>query len=128
VRPIDITIGQRIAQLIFKPFYCPTLELAHHLSPTVQNDGAFGSTDIVSSVDPTRIRHSDVATTDLHSSMPALPKMPYNIYLSNDPFDGIYQIQIRDFGSHATMGMILKQCGVRNLPQLTDIIPSQPAS
>jgi len=54
--------------------------------------------------------------------------MPYNIYLSQDPFDDIFQIQVDDFGTHATMGMIFHQCPYRHLPQLKDILPSQPCS
>jgi hypothetical protein len=58
----------------------------------------------------------------------SLPQMPYNIFLSADPFDDVIQISIRDFGSHQLLGFVLQQCPFRNLPQLKDILPSQPAS
>ncbi len=44
-RPLDISIGQKIAQLIFKPYSTPTLEAVTQLSHTTQQDGGFGSTD-----------------------------------------------------------------------------------
>jgi hypothetical protein len=36
--------------------------------------------------------------------------MPYNIYLSADPFDDVIQISVKNFGFHATMGFILRPC------------------
>jgi hypothetical protein len=44
-----------------------------------------------------------------HSNL-TIPEMPYNIYLSEDPFDDHIQIQITDFSTHETMGMILQEC------------------
>jgi hypothetical protein len=56
------------------------------------------------------------------------PHMPYNIYLSTDPFDDVIPITVTDFGTHATMGMVLEWCSARNHPKLINILPSNPAS
>jgi hypothetical protein len=55
-------------------------------------------------------------------------EMPYNIFLSTDPFDDVITVTVKDFGAHDTMGMVLAQCEHRNRPRLRDIIPSQPCS
>jgi len=54
--------------------------------------------------------------------------MPYNIYLSMDPFIDHIQIHVDIFGTHSTMGFIFEHCSTRNKPQLVNIINSQPAS
>jgi hypothetical protein len=54
--------------------------------------------------------------------------MPYNIILSQDPFDDTLTLAVKDYGSHTTMGLILNQCDNRNRPKIINIIPSQPCS
>jgi hypothetical protein len=54
--------------------------------------------------------------------------MPYNIYLSQDPFNDHIELLVTDFGSHDTMGMVLHQCPHWNRPQLVDILPGNPMS
>ena len=39
-----------------------------------------------------------------------LPDLPYNIFLSQDPFDDYVTLQVDDFGSHITMGMVFTEC------------------
>lgn len=57
-----------------------------------------------------------------------LLSLPYNVILSNDPYDDVLQICIKDFGTNPTMGMILQQDSTHLAPQLLNILPSQPCS
>jgi hypothetical protein len=52
--------------------------------------------------------------------------MPYNIILSNDPYDDVIQLSILDFGTHPYMGLILQQPPHALAPQLSDIHPGEP--
>ncbi len=113
--PILIKYGDQVAQILFKNVSTPTLLTSTVLTESVRNTDGFGSTD----------RLKIAALEDL--SQP-LPPMPYNIYLSEDPFDDVIAIAIDDFGCHSTMGLVLQHCPYRNRPQLMDILPSQPAS
>jgi hypothetical protein len=141
---VNIAIGQKVAQIIFKPYLSPRLELTNNLSDTTCQDGGFGSTDntmieVEHYVDTPTTRTTKVLQSSTEASMPhcitteesitsSLPQMPCNIFLSADPFDDVIQISIRDFGSHQLLGFVLHQCPFRNLPQLKDVLPSQPAS
>jgi dUTP pyrophosphatase len=42
---VNIAIGQKVAQIIFKPYLSPTLEFTNDLTDTTRQDGGFGSTD-----------------------------------------------------------------------------------
>ena len=110
-----INVGDRIAQLIFHNISTPVLLQEDQLDRTGRSDQGFGSTGINAS--------------QINRTVELLPyHMPYNIYLSPDPFDDVISIAIQDFGSHDTMGMKLQQCMLRNRPKLIDIMPSQPCS
>jgi dUTP pyrophosphatase len=121
---IRVTKGDRIAQLLFLQCSTPQLNLQPTLNITERADNGFGS----SGGAPTPLVRHNNASEEPAMVGPDLPKMPYNIYLSADPFDDIIKISVRDFGTHDTMGMIFHPCPYRNLPILKDIIPSQPGS
>jgi len=121
---IRVVKGDRIAQLVFLRHSTPTLQIVPTLQTTDRAEKGFGS----SGGTPTAAVHNLTASPETIQHGPDLPKMPYNIYLSEDPFDDVISIPVRDFGTHATMGMIFHQCPYRNLPILKDIIPSQPGS
>jgi dUTP pyrophosphatase len=129
---IPIIIGQKIAQIIFKPFVSPECLVTDVLDETLRGQGGFGSTDTAAVVRPLIAEQIINETTQPSlvptAPAPAIPDLPCNIILSTDPFDDIIPILIKDFGSHATMGMVFQQCPYRNGPQLRDILPSQPAS
>ena len=147
-KPIQIKAGERVAQILFKQVSLPNLVTTKALSVTERNDHGFGSTDPVPNEPhtiPTPVvpsqpnivarsclagtgSNDESSDTSATTAVADLPPMPYNIYLSTDPFDDVIPIAIDDFGSHATMGMVLQQCPVRNRPQLVNILPSNPAS
>eukprot|EP00590_Aulacoseira_subarctica_P009283 CAMPEP_0172419932 /NCGR_PEP_ID=MMETSP1064-20121228/6327_1 /TAXON_ID=202472 /ORGANISM="Aulacoseira subarctica , Strain CCAP 1002/5" /LENGTH=1080 /DNA_ID=CAMNT_0013159633 /DNA_START=39 /DNA_END=3281 /DNA_ORIENTATION=+ len=147
-KPIQIKAGERVAQILFKQVSLPNLVTTKALPTTERNDQGFGSTDLgpnephtiptpVVPSQPNIVVRSSIDTTGptdesieipVTTAVTDLPPMPYNIYLSTDPFDDVIPIAIDDFGSHATMGMVLQLCPVRNRPQLVNILPSNPAS
>jgi len=148
-KPFPVKSGDCIAQLLFKHVSTPKFIATKALPPTDRADRGFGSTDTQQDLQqvpppPTpyvqpaamiiRSLYTETETLPPIDSEPIsvikneLPDMPYNIYLSTDPFDDVIPIAIRDFGSHATMGMVLDNCPIRNRPKLLDILHSNPAS
>lgn len=130
---IHISRGKKVAQIIFKPYLSPQIMEVTNLDTTDRGPGGFGSTDTNLQIQPPVIRNLTPAQLPENPSQAAqpevtIPEMPYNIVLSPDPFDDVIPVLIKDFGAHATMGMLLRQCPYRNLPTLTDILPSQPMS
>ncbi|MFN9982997.1 MAG: hypothetical protein ACK53Y_23915, partial [bacterium] len=117
----SIKPGDRIAQLIFHNIETPVLLQEETLNTTERTDPGLGNTDQAPPA-PIATIHQTIAET----LQPV--KMPYNIFLSTDPFDDTLSIMVKDFGSHETMGMVLEQCEHRNRPRLCDILPSQPRS
>jgi dUTP pyrophosphatase len=121
-KPIKIKAGDRIAQILFQQISTPTLVTSPQLPNT----------------DQALLEQTNIPTPQLPPETPIVvrtstpmpdppvgtdfPAMPYNIYLSTDPFDDVIPITVTDFGSHATMGMVLQLCPVRNRPQLINIL------
>jgi deoxyuridine 5'-triphosphate nucleotidohydrolase len=117
-----VNVGDRIAQLIFHNISTPVLLQEAQLNDTARADQGFGSTGLNSATDDVP-QVSQVTAPQLNPV-----DMPYNIFLSQDPFDDVITVTVKDFGTHSTMGMILQQCSQRNKPRLVDIQPSQPCS
>jgi len=117
----SIKPGDRIAQLIFHNIETPVLLQEETLNTTERTDPGLGSTDQAPPA-PIATIHQTIAETLQRV------QMPYNIFLSTDPFDDILSIMVKDFASHETMGMVLEPCEHRNRPRLCDILPSQPRS
>jgi hypothetical protein len=118
--------GDQIAQLVFHNIATPVLLQEHSLDPTERADGGFGSTDqsdLAPGADTKPLIMFQTATGTLQPL-----EMPYNIFLSADPFDNVITVIVKDFGAHDTMGTVLAQCEHRNRPPVRDIIPSQPCS
>lgn len=59
---------------------------------------------------------------------PLEPDLPYDIYLTQDPFDKHLKIEIAVKGEHNTLGMALNMCESRHQLQLQDMVPSTPGS
>jgi len=122
----SIKRGDRIAQLVFHNIATPVILQEQTLEPTDRAEGGFGSTD-----HPALAPDADTTPPTIRQTAPEIlqpREMPYNIFLSTDPFDDVITIMVKDFGAHETMGMALEQCAHRNRPRLRDIIPSQPCS
>ncbi len=118
-----VNVGDHIAQLIFHNISSPVLLQQAQLDDTERADQGFGSTGINSATEVPQV--SQVA-----APLPYLNPVdvPYNIFLSQDPFDDVITLTVKDFGTHDTMGMILQPCSQRNKPKLVDIQPSQRCS
>lgn len=56
------------------------------------------------------------------------PDMPFNIYLSQDPFDKLLPIDITVKGDHPTLGLKVEMCNYRHRLRLADMVISTPAS
>ena len=52
--------------------------------------------------------------------------MPYDINLSLDPFDNYTQRTIQIKGSHPLLGLQLKMCKLRNIPQIVECLKGTP--
>ena len=122
----SIKRGDQIAQLVFHNIATPVLLQKHSLDPTERADRGFGSTDQSDLTPGADTKPPIMCQTATGTLQPH--EMPYNIFLSTDPFDDVITVTVKDFGAHDTMGMVLAQCEHRNRPRLRDIIPSQPCS
>jgi len=116
-KALPVQQGDRIAQIIFKHYSPPDLALTTNIDHTPRGAQGFGSTGT-----------ADIPTSHTITQKDLAQDMPYNIYLSDDPFDDYISITVQDFGSHDTLGMVLQQCPHRQRPQLLDILPSHPMS
>ena len=135
---------QRIAQVIFESTINPTVEVIDKLPSTTRSANGFGSTDTLFP-QPTTLNENtpnESATTipseddelitptinslrnDLNTSL----ERPYNISLSSKPFDNYtYRtIQVKD--DHPLIGINLRTCTTRNIPQIIDCAKSTPAT
>ncbi len=120
-----ITIGDRIAQIIFYHISHPILTPTHSLDETQRGDKGFGSTGITSVV---RTLHGNQMSDESVSptqptilSDESIPPLPYDIYLSEHPFDDQLHVEITLKGDHSTLGMIFQLCKFRNRLQLLNM-------
>jgi dUTP pyrophosphatase len=111
----NVNRGDRIAQILVIPVQHPTINLTEHLENTNRAAHGFGSTG----------QNAIIRTTTC--TMEAL-ELPFDIYLSLDPFDLIQQIIIPVKGDHPTLGLNLTQCSARNRLRLIDMHPGTPGS
>jgi hypothetical protein len=58
----------------------------------------------------------------------SIPPLPYDIYLSEDPFDDQLNVDITLKGDHSTLGMIFQFCKFRNRLQLINMAKSTPGA
>jgi len=110
--------------MIFHNIYTPALPQCKTLDNTAWGDEGFSSTETenTATVNP-QIHHTNHTSNGKNLLQPV--NMPYNIYLSNNPFDDIITISIKDFGNDNTMGMILHQCHIQYRPKLIGMHTSQ---
>ena len=138
--------GDRIAQLILYYIANPQVETVQQLNETERGSGGFGSTGINSSVVRTMQNTEDSTThppniVDQAARVQTTPSVhectdiilqedcikPYDIWLSDDPYDNRLTITIDVKGSHPTLGMQLVANSNETL-QLADMSPSTPAA
>jgi dUTP pyrophosphatase len=94
----NITTGDRIAQIIFYHISHPILTPTHSLDVTQREDNGFGSTGITSVVRTLQVNQmsdeSVLMTQPTLLSDESIPPLPYDIYLSEDPFDDQLNVDI----------------------------------
>lgn len=118
----QINIGDRIAQLLILHLATPNINITDQLPNSSRGHKGFGSTGTNAIV-----RQMETSTTTpIHS--PVEIEMPYNIYMSQDPFDQIQHIDITIKGDHPTLGMHMEHCIHRHRLKLTNMAISTPGS
>ncbi len=145
--PLQVNVGDRVAQLILYRISTPIVEQIKTLPSTERNAGGFGSTGMTEAV----VRQLEEPTTQEHESFPNVIDQPdgkplsndahaaieviiqedginpCSIWLSNDPMDNRLQIAVDVKGQHPTLGMQLVSTKQGRL-QLENIQPSTPAA
>jgi dUTP pyrophosphatase len=120
----NITTGDRIAQILVLNITHPHIIVnnpsTNTNTSTPRGNQGFGSTGIGPTIQQT---HDDT----LHTNAVDID-LPYDIYLSNDPFDHTIPIEIPIKGDHPTLGLTLIDCPHRQRPRLTDMVLSTPGS
>jgi len=118
--------GDRIAQLLVLPIHHPTITITTQLPGTTRGTNGFGSTGPSAII---RSKEAQEESPKSPSQLPsALPDMPFDIYLSLDPFDNILQIEIPVKGGHPTLGLHLTECPYRHRLRLLDMTAGTPGS
>jgi dUTP pyrophosphatase len=110
-----INTGDSIAQLLILHNETPDISQMAYTQHTECGDNGFGSTGTAT------IRTTTNTIQEHHD-------MPYDIYLSQDPFDQILPIEIMVKGDHETLGMQFQECSQRNRLRLIDMALSTPGS
>mmetsp|Transcript_14552 Transcript_14552/g.20797 ORF Transcript_14552/g.20797 Transcript_14552/m.20797 type:complete len:1557 (+) Transcript_14552:1335-6005(+) len=110
--PYYIHKGDRIAQLVFLKIDTPTLEVVPTLETTDRASNGFGSTDNP----PKETTANNAIINNLSPAAasnvtPDAVTMPFDIILSNEPFDHYINVTIDTWGDHPTLGLILDDSG-----------------
>jgi dUTP pyrophosphatase len=129
-KPFQVNVGDRIAQLVLINIETPTIN-STKLNNTAGGNKGFGSTGEQAYIH--QLQSAQNMQDTIHPIKPAAnlattDQLPYNIYMSQDPFDNILEITIPIKGDHPTLGMILQHCPHQQQLQLYDMLPSTPGS
>lgn len=114
-----INQGDRIAQLLILPHKTPPCMVTNQTQTTLRGNQGFGSTGVSKEI-RTTINNNQQADTNNDD-------LPYDIFLSQDPFDHRLEIEIPVKGDHKTLGLQMHHCPDRNRLQLRDMAISIPA-
>jgi len=150
--PYNISIGDRVAQIIFLKTQTPPVIHVPHVPISSRGENGFGSTG-TAEITPTITTGAKVHiippddteasaairnftaenTSDLHAqavtSQETLTfEKPFEIFFSNDPFDNTVEIEIPIKGDHPTLGILAKLCEHRQRLQVKDMALSTPGS
>ena len=107
-KDLQISQGDRLAQLCFVKDPTVTLSVAHDLNITKRNDGRFGSTGKAA------IRDKQFDSTT--ASAATMNKESHDtsdtaqLELSSSPYYDAQHVYITTLGKHATQGLVLKEC------------------
>jgi deoxyuridine 5'-triphosphate nucleotidohydrolase len=125
----SIKKGDRIAQLIFFHIGHPSLQQTQSLTETKRADHGFGSTGGINIVRELK-DYSSTTSTSTPTPEPnnSVPPLPYDIFLSQDPFDSQLPVEIVLKGDDPTLGMIFQFCKYRNRLQLVNMTKRTPGA
>ena len=144
--PLPVATGDRIAQLILYRISSPTVEQIQAMDETERGESGFGSTGIAEAIVRTINGNSDTPaphnvldqshmpslTPDVHGYADIVIQndgiKPFNIWMSNDPFDNRLPIMIDVKGNHPTLGLQLHNIKDNRRVQLTGMQTSTPAA
>ena len=147
--PFEVKSGDCIAQMILFQISNPPVIPVNSLDNTTRGTNGFGSTGInepmvrslkeqeptiTSLLDTENILDpwTDTTPTTVHKIVDSIKTTdgipPYNIWLSNDPFDNRLTVQIDLKGQHPTLGMLFLQYNQRKRLQLLDMALSTPGN
>ncbi len=129
----SITKGDRITQLIFCHIGHPSLQRTASLTETKRADNGFGSTGGINAVRELKEDSSMTSTLNPNSEPTSepndyVPNLPYDIFLSGDPFDNQLPVDIVLKGDDPTLGIIFQFCKYRNRLQLINMAKSTPGA
>mmetsp|Transcript_23363 Transcript_23363/g.33516 ORF Transcript_23363/g.33516 Transcript_23363/m.33516 type:complete len:1554 (+) Transcript_23363:3270-7931(+) len=145
-QPFSIQSGNRIAQLVLYDITTPAPIATDHLDDTDRGDEGFGSTGVSgSTIRQASTEPAAEITTNILDPPDRAPVIanvhditeqvlaedgikPYNLWLSNDPFDKRITVSLDVKGLHPTLGMIFTMCPIRNRPQLSEMEKSTPGA
>jgi dUTP pyrophosphatase len=117
--PYIVQRGDRIAQLVIYTIAHPPMHECQTLPTTNQGSGGFGSTGY----------NSDQIKTLCDTTQDMVPiKPPYNIWLSEHPFQKILNVQLETTVCHPTMGMVFNTTLHKDRIQLSDMVKSTPGA
>jgi len=146
--PYKVKQGDRIAQLIIIKHAIPTCISVPILATTARSDNGLGSTGTSERIIQPTIHQVENDTPEIGTEAIPNPapdtesrnmqevtattnnddQMPYDIYLSQDPFDQRLQLEIALKGDHPTVGLMMTQCPQRQRLRLQDMTLSTPGS
>ena len=104
---IDVTKGDRIAQMIIVKDPIVTMDQEINLTTTKRQHGKFGSTGVSHIVPPNLYDNTTAAAATLSSKSDNTATHQL-VHLSPDPFNDIQHIQFTTRGKHPIQGMILQ--------------------
>jgi dUTP pyrophosphatase len=146
--PYEVKQGDRIAQLIIIKHATPTCISVPILATTARSDNGLGSIGTSERIIYPTIHQVENDTPEIGTEAIPNPapdtesrnmqevtattnnddQMPYDIYLSQDPFDQRLQLEIALKGDHPTVGLMMTQCPQRQRLRLQDMTLSTPGS
>ena len=108
----------RIAQMILEKADTPDIQVVTELDASERNNNGFGSTDIANDTKQEIIKPSIINNLQVQQ---CAYQPGEHLFLSTDPFENITTRTIQTKKSDDNLlGMDIKQCEHRHLPQLLD--------
>ena len=108
-KEMNISSGDRIAQMLIVKDPTVTVEVSHDLSSTTRQSGKFGSTG-TSHIVPSTLYDDTTAAAATGTAADDVMTSHHQVQLSHDPFNDVQSITFKTLGKHPTQGMVLEDC------------------